>query len=187
MTKKRRLKADDWVELGLAELARHGPDAIKLEAICTAAGLTRGSFYHHFNDHLDFLKSVVTAWQNQSTVDVIQGINSAASTEEIASNLTTAALQIDYRLELGIRELGRRLPEIADIVRETDLTRIATLTKIYAERFGIDEPIAEDFAFIEYAAFSGMILLNPDMDKGKQHRLAAQYDSLVERALSTGI
>jgi AcrR family transcriptional regulator len=184
MTGKRRLKPDDWIALGLSELAKRGPDAIKLEAICKAAGLTRGSFYHHFEDHNDFLRSMVGAWRLQSTENIIQNVDLNASADVSASHLTEKAIQIDYQLELGIRELARRLPEIADEIRETDQARLAILSEIYVARFGLEQQHAEDLAFLEYAAFSGITLRNPDMPQAKQQELAAKYDGLITQALT---
>ena len=183
MTKKQRLKAADWIALGLKELARLGPEAIKLEAICTAAGLTRGSFYHHFDSHTTFLRELAEAWRQQSTEDVATTIDDSETAEHAAHTLTAAALEIDYKLELGIRELARRMPDIAAVVAETDRMRTSILAGIYAERFDLEAEAAKDYALLEYAAFSGLILLNPAMDRSDQTRLADRYESLIEQTL----
>lgn len=184
MIKKRRFNATDWVALGLSQLSEQGVEAVKLEPICKAAGLTRGSFYHHFKDHEAFLIALVQRWAKTQTHDVAEQLGADISAEDRATALTDVSMQIDYRLELGIRELARRVPEVAKIVKEADTERLAVLTKIHAQRFQLANDEAENLAFLEYAAFCGMILLDPDMARPKQKALSALYDDLVQASFT---
>ncbi len=179
----RRFRKEDWIVLGLAELSAKGPEAVKLEAICKAAGLTRGSFYHHFADHEGYLTALAHRWRETRTTDVAAAIDPATPPADQSGALTEAALQIDYRLELGMRELGRRVPAIGRILREADAARLAVLTTLYRSRYDLDAATAESLAFIEYAAFNGIILLEPDMPEERQRALAALYDQTMSRAL----
>ena len=185
MKKKKRFGASDWVDLGLAELSKNGAEAVKLEAICEMAQRTRGSFYYHFEDHSAFLLALAQSWTKRQTADVAQNLNADGTAHDKASALTEASLEIDFRLELGIRELARRYPSIASVVKAADKKRLKILSEIYAQRFQLDPSEAEDFAFLEYAAFSGMILLTPDMPLRKQRELATLYDGLIQNTLST--
>ena len=45
-----RLSAEDWLEVGYTVLAQEGVRALKVERLCQQAGVTRGSFYWHFED-----------------------------------------------------------------------------------------------------------------------------------------
>ena len=177
---------EDWVRLGQAELARSGPDAVKLEAICEAAGLTRGSFYHHFEDHETFLVALASSWFERQTLEVAKAIDATAPAADQGAMLTDAALAIDYKLELGMRELARRLPAVKQIVAEADKTRQEVLTGIYKKRFDLDDETAEAFAYLEYAAFSGIILLDPEIDEARQRRLASLYEDTMSRVLGGG-
>lgn len=180
---KRRYRKEDWIDLGLQELAAHGSEAVKLEAICKAAKLTRGSFYHHFADHESFLTGLAEHWLARQTTDVADAIDPDAPPTEQSAALNDAAMRIDYRLELGIRELARRLPAIEMIVKQADAVRIDVVRALYQRRYGIDEDIAEALAFIEYAAFSGIILLDPDISLERQQALATLHEDMMTRAL----
>lgn len=186
MSNKARFSRADWVALGLARLSDAGTEAIKLEAICAAAGLTRGSFYYHFSDHGDFLIALTQGWADKQTRDVAEQAEGAKGPDVAAQLLTDAALQIDYRLELGIRELARRVPEVAALVKTTDAARLAILAELFQARFGLAADAAQRFAFLEYAAFCGAILLEPHISAQKQAELAALLDqSLACAAKST--
>jgi len=179
MTKKRRFSAQDWIALGHEALAKHGTEAVKLEAICAAAGLTRGSFYYHFTDHTGFLVALATSWAQIQTTDLLDALDQAPDAK--AEQLTVGALAIDFRLELGIRELARRIPEVADVVQATDRTRLQALAALHRDRFGVAPDQADDLAFIEYAAYCGMILVQPGLPADKQQQLAGMFESMVQR------
>lgn len=180
---KRRFSKEDWIALGLETLSAKGCDAVKLEAICTAAGMTRGSFYHHFEDHERFLTELARHWLKAQTVDVASAADPAASPDMQNAALTRAVMEIDYRLELGMRELGRRLPEIGEIIKQADGIRLDVVSGLYQRRFALDPATADNFAYLEYAAFSGMILLDPEMPAHRQKVLADLFDKTMARAL----
>lgn len=183
--KKPRFRKEDWLELGLAALSKDGPEAIKLEAICKAAGLTRGSFYYHFEDHETFVTGLATHWFKTQTEQVAATMDAYEATKDQIEALTEAAMHIDYRLELAMRELARRIPAVQQIVQQADQTRLAAVTDLYQARYGISHNEAAELAFLEYAAFSGLILISPDMDIDAQRALAARYDHIIETFLST--
>ncbi len=180
---KRRFSREDWIALGLAELSARGCDAVKLEAICKAASLTRGSFYHHFQDHETFLTGLAQHWMKTQTEDVAAVLDAETSARDQSLALTRAAMQIDYRLELGMRELGRRLADVDRIIRQADAMRLQVLSQLYVERFDLDPAAAEQFAYLEYATFSGIILLDPDMTPDRQQVLADLFETTIARAL----
>lgn len=181
--RRRRFTREDWIMLGHARLAAEGPEAVKLEAICKAAGLTRGSFYHHFDDHETFLVALAQIWLETQTEAIAESLDSAASAANRMESLTTAAMSIDYRLELGIRELARRLPDVQRIVSRADALRLDLLADLYRGRFGLGDEAARSFAYLEYAAFSGLILLDPDMPQDRQMSLASLYAETIAKAL----
>lgn len=180
---RRRFTREDWIGLGRGRLAGHGPDGVKLDAIRKAARLTRGSFYHHFRDHPSFLVAVAEAWFVTDTQAVIAGLDEGESAAANMDVLTSAALRIDYRLEIGIRELARRLPAVHAIVRKADTCRLDLLTEFYRKRFDLKPEVARSYAFLEYAAFSGLILLDPAMPVAQQKALATLYATTVSATL----
>ena len=179
---KRRYSKEDWIDLGLIELSTHGLEGVKLEAICKAAKLTRGSFYHHFDDHEAFLSALAEHWLDKQTTEVAEVIDPSDSPIDQGVALNDAAMGIDYRLELGIRELARRLPAVERVVKQADEVRIGTICLLYQRKYGLDKSTASELAFIEYAAFSGIILLDPDIPLARQKSLAKLYDDMMRRA-----
>jgi AcrR family transcriptional regulator len=45
-----RTPRSHWIGAGLDALATGGPEAMRVEALAQALGVTKGSFYWHFDD-----------------------------------------------------------------------------------------------------------------------------------------
>lgn len=52
----------DLIEAGLRMLLERGYNGLGIEALLTATGIPKGSFYHHFRDKEDFALQVVDAY-----------------------------------------------------------------------------------------------------------------------------
>ncbi|MEJ6390239.1 TetR/AcrR family transcriptional regulator [Gymnodinialimonas ulvae] len=181
-----RLTREDWLDLGLRQLSAGGAEAVKLAPMLSAAKVTRGSFYHHFDDHGAFLQAMTRHWIKTQTDDLLARLPRDAPPDARDRALTEMAMQIDYHVELGIREVARRAPDVAAIVREADALRLEVLTGLYAERFGIAQDRAAMAATLEYATYVGLILIDSEIDETAQRRLAETYAEMMDAYFRAG-
>lgn len=65
-----RLSADDWIAEGLELLAEDGLSAVKVEPLAARLGVTKGSFYWHFDDLPTFLEAMADAWSAARDAEV---------------------------------------------------------------------------------------------------------------------
>src|ERR1700694_1520326 len=63
-----------WSEEGLRALAAGGPDAVRIEPLAQALGVTRGGFYWHFNDRGALLQEMLDTWERASTDEVLERV-----------------------------------------------------------------------------------------------------------------
>ncbi|MEJ6392907.1 TetR/AcrR family transcriptional regulator [Gymnodinialimonas sp. 2305UL16-5] len=182
----RRLGRDDWLDHALAQLAKGGAEALKLAPICASAGVTRGSFYHHFNDHTAFLVAVAERWVSLSTDALIERMPPDLDAAARDALLTEFAMDIDFHAELGIRELARRIPAVTKVVRAADAKRLAFLAQIYADRFKITSDQAMIAAKLEYAAYTGLILIDSEIDKTAQLNMSKTYGEMMQAYFGKG-
>src|SRR5262249_53963495 len=56
------LSVQDWLQAGYTLLAEQGARALKVERLCQQAGVTRGSFYWHFEDMDSYRAALVESW-----------------------------------------------------------------------------------------------------------------------------
>src|SRR5579859_3809400 len=63
-----------WVEEGLRALGDGGLDAVRIEPLAQAIGVTKGGFYWHFADREALLNEVLDAWERANLEDVIEAV-----------------------------------------------------------------------------------------------------------------
>src|ERR1700730_6336853 len=63
-----------WIEAGLQALAAGGPDAVRVEALAQALGVTKGGFYGHFADRNALLDEMLATWERMSTDEVLERV-----------------------------------------------------------------------------------------------------------------
>ncbi len=63
-----------WIEEGLRALAAGGPDAVRVEALAQALGVTKGGFYGHFADRNALLEEMLDTWERMSTDEVLERV-----------------------------------------------------------------------------------------------------------------
>ena len=56
-----------WIDEGLRALAAGGPDAVRIEALAQALGVTKGGFYWHFDDRRALLEEMLDAWERRAS------------------------------------------------------------------------------------------------------------------------
>lgn len=176
---KQRFKRQDWIDLGLDMAAQESPDAMTLEAVCAAANKTRGSFYHHFPAHADFLEAVAERWLQRDTEDVIAANTADGSLGDRLHRLNEMTAALDPRLERGIRQLAAAYPALARYVRIADDRRRAHICALYAGAGAADPDTAERLAALIYAAFVGFAFVEPDASPARR---AALFDLLPSEA-----
>src|SRR5690348_1991379 len=104
-----------WVEEGLRALARGGPDAVRIEPLAQALGVTKGGFYWHFADRQALLEEMLGAWERTSVDAVIERVDRAGGgAREKLRRLFELALASSsdalLRMDLAVRDWSRRDP-----------------------------------------------------------------------------
>ena len=89
-----RWTREDWTDLALRLLAERGPAAVTVDTLCTAAGRTRGSLYHHFRDHGSLLDATLASWRKRYTDDVIEATPPGPRAPRRLLELTDAGHQV---------------------------------------------------------------------------------------------
>jgi AcrR family transcriptional regulator len=65
MVKASRTK-DDWLRAARLALLHGGPDAVRVEPLARALGVTKGSFYWHFRDRRALLEALLREWEEET-------------------------------------------------------------------------------------------------------------------------
>src|SRR6266498_1891960 len=76
MSASTRTPGSSWIEEELRALAAGGPDAVRIELLARALGVTRGGFYWHFDDRRALLEEILDTWERVSVDEVIERVES---------------------------------------------------------------------------------------------------------------
>lgn len=171
----------DWVDHALTQLARHGPEGITIDALCTSAKRTRGSLYHHFAEHDELLRAVVDHWRERYTEALIREVDAAGlDGATSASRLNDLATALDFDVEVGVRRLAASRPWIREAVHAADRQRISYLASLW-RRQGVSTKDARVLAELEYAAFVGVQHLSPLFTARRLGELYRRFDALMRK------
>jgi AcrR family transcriptional regulator len=123
-----------WIEAGLRALAAGGPDAVRIEPLAQALGVTRGGFYWHFDGRRALLDAMLDTWEHRSIDEVIEraehGGGSAMAKARRAGAFTFSSELLP--IDLAIRDWARREPAVAKRLRRVDNRRMDYLRSQFA-------------------------------------------------------
>jgi AcrR family transcriptional regulator len=154
----------DWIDIGL-ELLRRGPEHMTLERLTEATGKTRGSFYHHFENHQAFLAAIAARWQETGTEAPIAEADAAQRAGKRRETLARRTVEVDHALERNLRRLAASEPVIAAAIEHVDEMRIAYVARLFRSELGLPADEALTRARLQHCAFVGAQMVFPGADR----------------------
>ena len=151
---------EKWLRAGLDILAKAGPQAITLEALGARLNLSKGSFYHHFNNQDDFLKQLVLYWEASMTdwmIDTTQ-LESASHSKRLVKLAELTSKVAAMPIERAIRHWAKQNTDVKKALKRVEAKRCDYLCFLLTHA-GIDEPLL--VSRIIYSIFIGAQYLDP--------------------------
>ena len=148
-----------WIEQGLRALGIGGPDAVRVEALAQALGVTKGGFYWHFDGRAALLEEMLDTWERLVTEEVITLVEAGGGDARAKlERLFAIAISIDdmVLVELAIREWGRRDAAVATRLQRIDDRRMEYMRALFG---GVTSDV-EDIEARSLTAFS-LFIANP--------------------------
>jgi AcrR family transcriptional regulator len=138
-----RTPRSSWIDAGLRALAAGGPDAVRIELLAQALGVSRGGFYWQFVDRSALLEEMLDTWERRSVDEVIERIESEGGDARAKlRRLSSLAASSDELLtiDLAVRDWARREQKVADRLRRVDNRRMDYMRSL----FGVFCPHEDD-------------------------------------------
>ncbi len=131
----KRLNREEWLSRALEVLSKEGKAKLRIELITKSLGVTKGSFYWHFKDRADFVKSLAEFWAKYSTDQVIKEINqSRGAANDRLLNLMDFLCRKDFgKYDVSMRAWAAQEPEVARIVKKVDEQRFTFVRSLFVE------------------------------------------------------
>ena len=156
-----RLSRDDWLDQAFWAVVAGGFEKVKVLTIAEKLKVTRGSFYWHFSDHADLIRSLLLRWKLQQTaldqkLDSQRSGNPVKDLEDVvdAAFSQAGATLENLRFEQALRSLSHQNSEAAQMLVEIDTERM----KLFESKFMAivkDVKKARDLSALIYLAIVG--------------------------------
>jgi AcrR family transcriptional regulator len=163
-----RLSAEDWLEVGYTVLAEEGVRALKVERLCQQAGVTRGSFYWHFEDIDHYRAALVESWNKFLERDrqALSKLDELPPRERLLALTLTLVSPQYWVLERAMREWARLDPVAAENIRAADRLLLRTVVKAYRD-YGFSPEDARLRAELTFAAGIGLLHLTSSAEQAQ--------------------
>ncbi len=140
-----RTPRTSWVEEGLRALGVGGPDAVRVEKLAGALGVTKGGFYWHFDDRNALLEEMLDTWERLVVDEAIARVDAGGGDPRAKLRrlfTLTESLGDVWKIELAIRDWARRDAHVADRLRRLDNRRMDYMRQLFGS-FCADEDEVE--------------------------------------------
>ena len=152
-----RTPRSSWIDEGLRALAAGGPDAVRIEPLAEALGVTKGGFYWHFDDRRALLDEMLDTWERLGVDEVIERIESGGGDGRAKLRrlfaLGTSSEDV-LRIDLAVRDWARRDQAVAKRLRRVDNRRMDYMRSQFGA-FCADEDEVEARCMLAFSLWIG--------------------------------
>jgi AcrR family transcriptional regulator len=156
-----------WIEEGLRTLAAGGPDAVRIESLAQALGVTKGGFYGYFDDRRALLEEMLDTWERRVIDEAIERVEGEGGDAKarlrrlfaLASSLPGELMKI----ELAIRDWARHDKAVARRLKRVDNRRMEFMRALFAD-FCRDADEVEARCLLAFSLFIGSPFITADHD-----------------------
>ena len=178
-----RLKREDWLEQGLMTLAEKGTDALTIDAMCQLMGVTKGSFYHHFQNRQAFLEAILTHWEDKFTKQFIEFSLEGLTPQEKLERLHHSVIENYGTYEVNIRAWAQVDPLAKEFQERVDQQRLNFLYEIQQEMYDTEDD-AKTMAQLQYATLIGATQMMPNLteeDLNRMYRMLTRLSTYIRK------
>jgi AcrR family transcriptional regulator len=154
-----RTPRTSWIEEGLRALGVGGPDAVRIETLAQALGVTKGGFYWHFDDRRALLEEMLDAWERVMIDEAIErvegeGGDARAKLRQLFALASSREARGLLKIDLAIRDWARRDKAVAKRLRRVDNRRMEYMRSLFGA-FCPDEDDVEVRCMVAFSLFVG--------------------------------
>ena len=119
-----------WLEEGQALLAEAGASALTIEMLTSRLGVTKGSFYHHFQHFQDYKEQLLSFFEEEGTLQVIESAEQQQAALDRLEVIIQTTVRYRSQLEVAMRSWDGTEPLVQSYQRRIDQRRLAYLADL---------------------------------------------------------
>jgi AcrR family transcriptional regulator len=166
----------------LEVVAEQPGSRLRVPELVERIGVTRGSFYWHFEDRSAFLRDLAECWAEVSMAPAVERVAQCESAEQGLRVLLDTILHEDLaRYDAALRALAVQEPEVAEVVERVDEKRIEVVRGLFAGLGYRDEDLA-----IRTRTFVVAMSLDPLLRPGYGRKARQERTDLLYELFTRG-
>ena len=169
---------NQYFDTALDVLASSGFQGLNIRRMCTALGVTTGSFYHHFGNLKGFRIALLDYWELRQEVILRELKFGEGTAEGDLLALRTLTLGLPHAAETAIRAWGMNDPIVHDVQRRVDAARQKTVRAAVLRIVG-SEDVADVLATLGMSTLVGYQHLRADGDQSDLGTLLDSFFRIV--------
>ena len=154
-----------WIDEGLQALAAGGPDAVRIESLARALGVSKGGFYGYFDNRRVLLDEMLNAWERISVDEAIERVEGGGGDAKAKlrrlSALAVARRGEPLKIDLAVRDWARRDKRVARRLKRVDNRRMDYLRSLFGG-IDLDEDDVEVRCLLFYSLWIGSHFIAAD-------------------------
>lgn len=178
-----------WIDAAVQHIIKSSISDIRVEKLARDIGVTKGSFYWHFQDRQHLLQRVLEQWTERATIRVTEwsklgdttGVERITRLLSLPANASTGNHGAD--IELAVRSWARRDNAAADIVARIDKLRFENIVELIGELGFTDEEVHQRAA-IAQAFMLGDAFLKLELSQAKRNANAQVCAEIIARSVN---
>jgi AcrR family transcriptional regulator len=153
------LSREAWVKAATNLIAQEGVQAVAVEPLALALGVTKGSFYWHFKTRDELILAALEAWEQDQSDDVISRYGGIPDPTRRLRVLLFAAFEDQENGKFfAALAVSSEDPRVQPYLRRATERRLAFGVESF-QALGLEEAEARERALLAYAAYAGYFQL----------------------------
>lgn len=180
---KNRLSSGDWQQAALDALSEGGLQNIAIEMIAKRLGVTKGSFYWHFESRDALIGAALDLWESQEQEQVFGKLDALPDAQSRLKALISLVAH-EIKAHKIYSELLKAVdhPLVKPVLERVSKRRIDYLTASFRQA-GLPRKVALNRARLTYASYVGFLQLNLQLGAHKLNQ--EEFDGYVNHLTAT--
>jgi AcrR family transcriptional regulator len=180
---KNRLSSSDWQQAALDALSEGGLQNIAIEMIAKRLGVTKGSFYWHFESRDALIGAALELWESQEQEQVFGKLDALPDAQSRLKALISLVAH-EIKAHKIYSELLKAVdhPLVKPVLERVSKRRIDYLTASFRQA-GLPRKVALNRARLTYASYVGFLQLNLQLGAHKLNQ--EEFDGYVNHLTAT--
>jgi AcrR family transcriptional regulator len=150
------LQPEDWIRAAFARLSTEGIESVRIELLARDLGVSKGSFYWHFQDREELLAKMLDRWENDETDWLGATVVTPRAAARWAQFIEHCADPGRARLEAALRAWARRDERVAARISSIEKKHTKHIASVLRD-IGFTPELADSWAEIALLVYLGWL------------------------------